>query len=136
MVGRSGCGLGINVKRVRAGTNAVKKSGYFPACNVAVILKSRQDQDSCSSARETNKSKKATSEQKQGLNFSVMLTFGFATTISVKNLKAIKRDLYCFSMTLKTVIFFSCPNSKGNILQKALTFLGDNWKSQFEGLFA
>ena len=40
------------------------------------------------------------------MNFSVMLTFGFATTISVKNLKAIKRDLCCFSMTLKTVIFF------------------------------
>ena len=62
-----------------------------------------------------------------------MLTFGFATMISLKNLKAIKRDLCRFSMMLKMVIFF-CPNSKGNILQKALTFLGDNWKSQFEGL--
>ena len=64
-----------------------------------------------------------------------MLTFGFATMISVKNLKAIKRDLCRFSMTLKTVIFFSCPNSKGNILQKTLTYFWDNWKSQFEGLF-
>ena len=52
------------------------------------------------------RTKRVTSKLKQGLNFSVMLTFGFATIISLKNLKAIKRDLCRFSMMLKMVIFF------------------------------
>ena len=64
VVGRSGCGLGINGKRVGAGTNAVKNSGYFPACKVAVMLKIETRPGctrtkSCSSARETNKNKKS-----------------------------------------------------------------------------
>ena len=124
MVGWSGCGLGINGKRAGAGTNAVKNSGYFLASNVAVMLKIETRPGctrtkSCDASRETKKNKKVTSKQEQRLNF---LTFGFAMMISVKNLKAIKRDLCRFSMTLKTVIFFSCPNSKGNILQKPPTF--------------
>ena len=60
-----------------------------------------------------------------------MLTFGFATIISVKNLKAKKRDFCRFSMTSKTVTFvlvaskrvenFTIQIRKG-IFQKALTF--------------
>ena len=64
MVGRSGCGLGINGKRVGAGTNAVKNSGYFLAWNVAVMLKIATRRGctrtkSCGAARETNKNKKS-----------------------------------------------------------------------------
>ena len=108
MVGWSGCGLGTNGKRAGAGTNAVKNSGYFLASNVAVMLKIETRPGctrtkSCDASRETKKNKKVTSKQEQRLNF---LTFGFAMMISVKNLKAIKRDLCRFSMTLKTVIFF------------------------------
>ena len=50
-----------------------------------------------------------------------MLTFGFATIISVKNLKAKKRDFCRFSMTSKTVTFVLVQIRKG-IFQKALTF--------------
>ena len=32
VVGRSGCGLSINMKNVGKGTNAAKNFGYFPAC--------------------------------------------------------------------------------------------------------
>ena len=50
-----------------------------------------------------------------------MLTFGFATIISVKNLKA-KNVIFCrFSMTSKTVTFVLVQIRKG-IFQKALTF--------------
>ena len=111
MVGWSGCGLGINGKRAGAGTNAVKNSGYFLACNVAVMLKIETRPGctrtkSCDASRETKKNKKVTSKQEQRLNFRVNVDFCFAMMISVKNLKAIKRDLCRFSMTLKTVIFF------------------------------
>ena len=37
MVGRSGCGLGINIKYVGEGTNAAKNSGYFPACSAVDV---------------------------------------------------------------------------------------------------
>ena len=82
VVGRSGCGLGINVKRVGAGTNVVKNSGYFPACHVAVMLTIETKPGgtrtkSCSSARETKKKKKVTSKQEQRLNFSVNVDFWF-----------------------------------------------------------
>ena len=39
VVGRSGCGLSINMKYVGKGTNAAENSGYFPACSAAVMLK-------------------------------------------------------------------------------------------------
>ena len=47
-----------------------------------------------------------------------MLAFGFTAMISIKILKAKKRDFCRFSM-----IFCSCANSKGDILQKEMTFL-------------
>jgi len=47
-------------KKVEKGTNAVRKSGYFPACNAFVMLKIEARPGftgikGCSSARETNK---------------------------------------------------------------------------------
>ena len=33
VVGRSGCGLSINMKYVGKGTSAAENSGYFPACS-------------------------------------------------------------------------------------------------------
>ena len=41
MVGRSGCGLSINMKYVGEGTNTAQNFGYFPACNAVVMLKNR-----------------------------------------------------------------------------------------------
>ena len=59
VVGRSGCGLSINMK----GTNAAKNSGYFPACSVVVMLKIEARSvctrmRGCSSAPARNKSRK------------------------------------------------------------------------------
>ena len=52
-----------------------------------------------------------------------MLTFGFATMISLKNLKAKNLIFVVFFLyDIKNAHFCSRPNSKGNILQKALTF--------------
>ena len=39
VVGRSGCGLSINMKYVGKGTSAAENSGYFPACSAVVMLK-------------------------------------------------------------------------------------------------
>ena len=39
VVGRSGCGLSINMKYVWKGTGAAENSGYFPACSAVVMLK-------------------------------------------------------------------------------------------------
>ena len=50
-----------------------------------------------------------------------MLTFGFEAMISVKNLKA-KNVIFVDFYDDKNGHFCSCPNSKGNILQKALSF--------------
>ena len=44
VVGRSGCGLSINIKYVGKGTKAVENSDYFPACSAVLMLKSRQGQ--------------------------------------------------------------------------------------------
>ena len=62
------------------GTNGVKNSGDFPACNAVVILKIEvrpgcTRTKGCSSARETNKNKKVTSKLEQGLNFTVNTDF-------------------------------------------------------------
>lgn len=38
-VGRSGCGLSINMKCVGKEWNAVKIFGFFPACSAVVMLK-------------------------------------------------------------------------------------------------
>ena len=39
VVGRSGCGLSINMKCVEKEASAVKNCGYFPACSAVVMLK-------------------------------------------------------------------------------------------------
>ena len=39
VVGRSGCGLSINMKYVGKGMSAAKNSGYFPACSAVMVLK-------------------------------------------------------------------------------------------------
>ena len=64
VVGRSGCGLRINMKKVGEGMNPVKNSGYFPACNAVVMLKMEAIRPGCtrtkgcSSALETTKNQK------------------------------------------------------------------------------
>ena len=111
VVGWSGCGLGINGKRAGAGTNAVKNSGYFLACNVAVMLKI-ETRPGCTRTKAVTRPGKRKRTKKSLLSknndwiLGWMLTFGFAMMISVKNLKAIKRDLCRFSMTLKRSFFF------------------------------
>ena len=39
VVGRSGCGLSINMKYVGKGMSAAENSGYFPACSAVLMLK-------------------------------------------------------------------------------------------------
>ena len=62
VIGRSGCGLSINMRYVGEETNAAENSGYFPACNAVVMLKIEAwpvctRMRGCSSAPATNKSK-------------------------------------------------------------------------------
>ena len=42
VVGRSGCGLSINMKYVGKGTSAAENSGYFPACSAAARNKRKK----------------------------------------------------------------------------------------------
>ena len=98
VVGRSGCGLSINMKYVGKGTNAAENSGYFPACSAVVMLKIEAGSvctrmRGCSSTPARNKSKTITSKLEIGLNFAANVDFWQ------------KRDFCCFSMTLKTAIF-------------------------------
>ena len=63
VVGRSGCGLSINMKNVGKGTNAAKNSGYFPACSAVMMLKIEARSvctrmKGCSFATARNKSRK------------------------------------------------------------------------------
>ena len=81
MVGRSGCGLSINVKYGGEGTNATENSGYFPACSAVVMLKiearsvcTRMRSRSSTPARNKSK-KKITPKLELGLNFSVNVDF-------------------------------------------------------------
>ena len=80
VVGRSGCGLSINMKYVGKGTNAAENSGYFPTCSAVVMLKIEARSvctrmRGCSSTPARNKSKKNTSELELGLNFAVNVYF-------------------------------------------------------------
>ena len=82
VVGRSGCGLSINMIHVYVGevTNAAKNSSYFPACSAVVMLKIEARSActrtrGCSSASAMNESKKKTSELRLGLNFAVNVDF-------------------------------------------------------------
>ena len=63
LVGQSGFGLSINMKKVEERTNPVKNSGYFPACNAVVMLKMEARPGctrtkGCSSALEMTKNQK------------------------------------------------------------------------------
>ena len=73
VVGRSACGLSINMKCVGKETNAVRNCGYFPACSAVVMLKI----EAKSVCTRTNKSRKITAKQ-------LSLTFGLVTKISIK----------------------------------------------------
>ena len=80
MVGRSGCGLSINLKYVGEEMNAAKYSGYFPARNAVVMSKIEArsvwaTMRGCSSPPATSKSKKITSKLGLGLNFAVNVDF-------------------------------------------------------------
>ena len=106
VVGRSGCGLSINMKYVGKGMNAVKNCGYFAACNAVVMLKIEARSvcprmRGCSLARATNNDRPGTE---------------FCSEWQ-------KRDFCCFSMTLKTVIFVLVQTQTLIFCKKWLTFL-------------
>ena len=72
VVGRSGCGLSINIKYVGGRMNAAKISGYFPACSAVMMLKIKARSvctrmRGCSLAPARNKRKKITSKLGLGL---------------------------------------------------------------------
>ena len=99
------------------------------ACNAVVMLKIETRPgcprtNSCGSAQEMNKKKKITSRLWQGLNFTVNVNFWFCNKlmISIKTWSQ-KTWFLLFFHDVKTRHFCSCPNSKGDILQKVLTFL-------------
>ena len=73
VVGRSGCGLSINMKYVGKGTSAAENSGYFPACSAVVMLKieARSVCTRNASTPARNKSKKIASKVGLRLNFAV-----------------------------------------------------------------
>ena len=81
VVGRSGCGLSINMKYVGKGMNVAENSGYFPACSAVVMLKIKTRSvctrmRGCSSTPPRNKSKKKiTSKLELRLNFAVNVDF-------------------------------------------------------------
>ena len=99
------------------------------ACNAVVILKIEAKagctitKGCCSSARETNKNKKVTTP---GLNFTVDVEFGFATTISVKQPEGKKTRIVSSFMMLKTVIFVLVQIEKVIVCKKAdfFAFIG------------
>ena len=81
VVGRSGCGLSINMKYVGKETSAAENSGYFPACSAVLMLKiearsvcTRMRGRSSTPARNKSK-KKVTSKVGLGLNFAVNVDF-------------------------------------------------------------
>ena len=72
----------------------------------------------CISARETNKNEKGISKLEQGQWFIMNVNFWFYSDDFYKNPEGLKRE-FCRS----SMIFCSYPNSKGDILQKEMTFL-------------
>ena len=99
----------------------------FLACNVAVMLKIETRPGctrtkSCDASRETKKNKKVTSKQEQRLNFRVNVDFWFCNDDFCKKPEGNKTWSLSFFYDVKNGHFFSCPNSKGNILQKPPTF--------------
>ena len=79
VVGRSGCGLSINMKYVGEGTNTAKNSGYFPACNTVMLkIEARPvctRMRGCSSPQQRIRANKITSKLGLGLNFAVNVDF-------------------------------------------------------------
>ena len=65
VVGRSGCGLSINMKKVGEGMNPVKNSGYFPACNAVVMLKMEAIRPGCTRTKGCSSALKMTKNQKR-----------------------------------------------------------------------
>ena len=92
---------------MEGGTNAVKNSGFFTACNAVVMLKI-EARPRCTvqkaSARETNKNKNVTSKLEQGLDFTVNDYFWFCNDDFCNKPEGKKGDFCRLSMTLKTVI--------------------------------
>ena len=80
VVGRSGCGLSINMKNVGKGTNAAKNSGYFPACSAVMMLKI-EARSVCTRMKAVAwpqqgiRAEKITSMLGLGLNFAVNVDF-------------------------------------------------------------
>ena len=107
------------MKKVGEGTNAVKNSGYFPACNEVVVLKIEARpgctrKNGCSSAREQNNNEKGTSKLEQGLNSTVNVDVWFCNDdFRKKNPEGKKHDFCRFPMTLKTIGY---PNLKDFLL--------------------
>ena len=122
----SGCGLSKNMKKVGEGTNAVKILAISHDAMQSWCLKSRKGQDApeqkaVARPRETNKNKKVTSKIEQGLNFTVNVDFWFCNDDFYRNPP--KTWFLSFFYVVINGHFRYCPNSKGHILQKTLTFL-------------
>ena len=111
VVGRSGCGLTINMKYARKGTNAAKNSDYFPACNAVSDVKNRGKRqyalewEAVARPQQGTRAEKITSKLGLGLNFAVNVDFWVCNKDFNKKNWRQKHDFCCFSMMLKTVIF-------------------------------
>ena len=104
----------------------MKKNGYFLACTAVVMLKI-EARPGCTRtkgyiSRKQRRTKKVTSKLEQGLNFTVNGDFWFCNDdFWKKSLKAGNRIFVVVLWRLKrSFLLWSCPNSKGNILQRAL----------------
>ena len=83
------------------GTNAVKSSGYFPACNVVVILKINQDapeQKAVARLGKRIRTKRSTSKLEQGLNFTVNVDFWFCDDYICKKPEGRKNVIFVVSL--------------------------------------
>ena len=134
MGGWSGCGqVQVQIwKKERARNEHCQKNSGMQFSQHAMQLwcwKLRQGQDALEQTavarpRKWIRRKKITSRLGQGLNFTVNVNFWFCNKlmISIKNWSQ-KTWFLLFFHDVKTRHFCSCPNSKGDILQKVLTSL-------------
>ena len=95
VVGQGSCGLINMTKKVGEGMNPVKNSGFFLACNAVVMLKI---------------------EERPGYTAKGCSSAGETN----KNKKG---WFLSFFYNVRNGHFCSCPNSKGDILQKSWLFL-------------
>ena len=111
VVGRSGCGLSVNMKIVGEGTNAVIKFWLFLSMQCSRDVEYRGKARLHKNKRlqlgpgKRIRTKKVTSKLEQGLNFTVIVDFWFCKYDFYKKPDGKKRDFCRFSMTSKTVIF-------------------------------